>query len=705
MKVSRVILGAASLLALEPIAEIAVKALQKPAQELPSKGNYDYYSAISGDKRFEDLYSFLSGEPDAPVFTEPEAYEMLSVQSDYLYHRFDCSDFRAQLLFKIYKDCQEKLSERCVSLIKKTFLDFKYFMDEPGHDSMCYWSENHQILFAVAEYLAGQEWENDIFTNSGMTGKEHKEKAAQRINAWMQQRFAYGFSEYLSNNYLAEDLAPMANFIAYAKDKKAAEQMKIVMDILWLDVALNSVNGRLAAVSSRMYGNNKAGNYYGNSIAPAMNLLWGAEAAKALLADNELSEREKARIKEGLDKKPNHILICFTDIVKKGLYTLPPAVKDIALSKEPFAVKMGCGLSPDDLVNEGLVGQAPEQIMAQLGAETFTNPQVLKNTMTYLRTNKMQRNSFVSYFKFADISVMKLLDLPKLAAKYAIMPHGIATGRGNVYTWRTDKYTLSTVIANTPDRSGAQDHEWSANISEELCLFTTHPAGKGNDRFSASPGYWIGNGRRPMSVQHENVNVTIYKLPKKARLAEFGIAQTTHAFMPIDFYDEFELCGDKAFARKNGVFVALLSDGEMKFKPYDPESIKGLYANLKRELAPEYLPQKEFDLCREGGEYHIYVTELSDSSRESFEEFKGRINANTAVFGNGKAGYRTYFGDITVSFDGEFRVNGQDMPKEFARYDCRFCQTERKGGTLNVDSGKNTLSLDFEKAERSFPGT
>lgn len=702
MKASRVILGAASLLALEPIVEITVKALQKPAQELPSKGNFDYYSANVNGKHFEDLYSFLAGEPGAPVFTEPEAYEMLSVQSDYLYHRFDCSDFRAQLLFKLYKDFADKLSPRCAALIKKTLLDFKYFMDEPGDDSMCYWSENHQILFAAAEYLAGQEWENDIFTNSGMTGKEHKEKAAQRINAWMEQRFAYGFSEYLSNNYLAEDLAPMANFIAYAEDKKAAKQMKIVMDILWLDVALNSANGRLAAVSSRMYGNNKAGNYYGNSIAPAMNLLWGKDAVEALLTDNGLSEREKARLKEGLEKKPNHILICFTDIVKKGLYTLPPVIKDIALFREPFAVKMGCGLSPDDLVNEGLVGQSPRQIMAQLGAETFTNPQVLNNTMTYLRTNKMHRNSFVSYFKFADVSLFKLIDLQKLAAKYDIMPHGIATGRGNVYTWRTEKYALSTVIANTPDRNGAQDHEWSANISEELCLFTTHPAGKGNNRFSASPGYWIGNGRRPMSVQHENVNATIYKLPKKARLAEFGIAQLTHAFMPVDFYDEFELRGNKAFARKNGVFVALISDGEMRFKPYDPESIRGLYANLKRELAPEYLPQKEFDLCREGGEYHIYVTELSDSSRESFEDFKARICGNAIAFGEGKVSYGTYFGELTASFDGDFSVNGQDMQKVFPRYDCRFCQAERKSGTLNINSGKNTLSLDFGKAERIF---
>ena len=113
----------------------------------------------------------------------------------------------------------------------------------------------------------------DIFINNGMTGEEHRQKAAERIEIWMRHRFNYGFSEYLSNNYLAEDISPMANYIAYCRDKESADRMKIIMDILWLDVALNSVNNRFVAVSSRMYGNNKAGNFYGNSIQSAMNVL------------------------------------------------------------------------------------------------------------------------------------------------------------------------------------------------------------------------------------------------------------------------------------------------------------------------------------------------------------------------------------------------------------------------------------------------
>lgn len=172
----------------------------KPLPDLPEKTEADKYSLNVNGKKFEDLYLFLSGKQAEPSFSEHEIYSLHSKQAEYMNNRFDCADFRAQMLFKIYKDCGEKLSENCKLLIKDAFLNFKYFIDEPGDDSMCYWSENHQILFAVSEYLAGQEWQDEIFTNDEKNGKEHMQKASARINAWMKQRFDYGFSEYLSNN-------------------------------------------------------------------------------------------------------------------------------------------------------------------------------------------------------------------------------------------------------------------------------------------------------------------------------------------------------------------------------------------------------------------------------------------------------------------------------------------------------------------------
>ncbi len=666
----------------------------KSVSDSPDKADAEKYSLSINGKSFEKLYLFLSGRQTEPSFSEEEIYSLLSKQAEYMNKRFDCADFRAQMLFKIYKDCSEKLSDKCKELIKNTFLNFKYFMDEPGDDSMCYWSENHLLLFAVSEYLAGQEWRDEVFGNNGMTGAEHMRKAKIRIDAWMKQRFDFGFSEYLSNNYIAEDIAPMANYIAYSKDEKSVEQMKIIMDILWLDVALNSVNNRFVAVSSRMYGNNKAANLIGNSIQAAMNILWGADGAGEVLSNPYLSAKEKAQIELSLAKEPNYIVLCFNDIVKKGLYVLPQAIKDIALSKESFVSKMSCGLSPADMVKEGLVGQQPHQIMAQMGAETFTNPEVIKNTLKYLKDNKMYRNSFVSYFKFLNLTVLKAVNWSKFAAKFNIMPHGIALGRGNVYTFRNAHYSMSTDVCKDVGTCGAQDHEWSANIGESLALFTTHPAGDGNGKYGASPGYWIGNGRRPMSIQNESVNITIYKLPEKKRLGESGIAAMTHAYMPKDFYDEFELCGNTVFARKNGVFVALISNGELNFRPFDTNSANGV---LKGRKFPEGCSLEDgFDLCRYGGDYHIYITELSDADKETFDGFKARIKKNAVVFSdNGRVEYTTDSGALAVSYDGEYSVDGKPAEKEFARYDSKFCKANRKPDTVTVDSGKSKLFLDF----------
>ncbi len=699
MTVIYIFCALAVFLVLLTVLELVRLIRMKPVPDSPDKSDADKYSLNISGKSFEDLYLYLSGEKENPSFSEDEVYALLFKQSEYMRNRFDCADFRAQMLFKIYKDCADKLSDRCKELIKNTFLNFKYFMDEPGDDSMCYWSENHLLLFAVSEYLAGQEWPDEVFTNNGMSGKEHMNKAKIRIDAWMEQRFNFGFSEYLSNNYLAEDISPMANYIAYSNDKKSVEQMKIVMDTLWLDVALNSVNNRFVAVSSRMYGNNKAGNFYGNSIQAAMNLLWGINGAEDVLNNPHLSEKEKAQIKASLEKEPNYIVLCFNDIVKKGIYTLPQAIKDIALSKESFVSKMSCGLSPSDMVKEGLVGQEPHQIMAQMGAETFTNPEVIENTLRYLKDNKMYRNAFVSYFKFLNLTVFKAVNWKKFAAKHNIMPHGIALGRGNVYTYRTAHYSMSTSVCKGVDMCGAQDHEWSANIGETLALFTTHPAGDGDSRYGASPGYWIGNGRLPMSVQNENINITIYKLPDKKRLGESAIASMTHAYMPKDFYDEFELCENTVFARKDGVFVALISNGEMKFKPFNQNSANGVHKN--RIFPDEIKLKSEFDLCRFGGDYHIYITELSDADKETFDEFKTRIRSNTVNFGiDGSAAYTTASGTIEVSYDGRFNVDGKPAEKEFARYDSKFCKAERKSESITVNSGKNRLVLDFKRATR-----
>src|SRR4029078_6348550 len=69
------------------------------------------------------------------------------------------------------------------SPLEQCVLDFKYWRDEPGSDAMCYWSENHQILFHACEILAGQLYPERTFSNAGKTGQWHREKGARMARA------------------------------------------------------------------------------------------------------------------------------------------------------------------------------------------------------------------------------------------------------------------------------------------------------------------------------------------------------------------------------------------------------------------------------------------------------------------------------------------------------------------------------------------
>jgi hypothetical protein len=119
----------------------------------------------------------------------------------YVDGRYDCSDFKLQSSLRMLYRYHAALSPEMIRELEQMLLHFKYWLDEPGQDGMCYWSENHQLLFATAEYLAGQWLPDSIFTNSGLTGRQHMAQARYRLLSWLKQRWLYGFSEWYSSRH------------------------------------------------------------------------------------------------------------------------------------------------------------------------------------------------------------------------------------------------------------------------------------------------------------------------------------------------------------------------------------------------------------------------------------------------------------------------------------------------------------------------
>lgn len=682
--------------------DIIIALKQKPIPDLPDKP--------LDSRGLSIIYSYLTEPENIPkgvILDEDYIIKQLAPSIKYINKRYDCADFRCQLLFRLYKDCNDALTPKVKELIKKTFLDFKYNMDEPGEDSMCFWSENHQILFAVSEFLAGQEWPNEVFTNSGLTSEQHKEKALKIINIWMEQKYKYGFFEWLSNNYYAENLAPMANYIEYSKDTDSVEKMKLILDLIWFDVATHSVNNTFVAASSRMYGDNKSSDMHGNRIRTAMSAIWGKIDTQNVVYTK--SEIEKQMLYGVVDLETTiklvgidaQIMQNYVAMHKKGLYKIPQVIYDIALDTEPTVIKLSSGLTTAEMEKEGLIGQDYNQIMAQLGSESVTNKEVIENTLNFLSRTKMYRNKFVNPFKFINIKLLRLLKVPRfLSSKFNLMTNGIALGRGDIYSYRNKHYCLTTAMAQEVNMCGAQAHIWSANISPDLAVYTTHPARNDDskEKHSSSPGYWVGNGRQPMSVQEENVNITIYKMPTKKRLLEFHIADITHAYLPKEKFDKLQIEDNYIFGKKGKVLLAMITNGVMEYSPYDSYAASVLCQHdAQMAKISEINLEQEFDLVRIGGKYHTYVTELSDTDCESFNDFKARIKNNIIESDGGVVKYKTKGKLLQASYNKTFLIDGEKQGFNYRRFDSKYCVAERKSDIFTFSHNDKKWLLDYKK--------
>ncbi|MDP3130032.1 MAG: hypothetical protein Q8N15_01735, partial [Bacillota bacterium] len=109
-----------------------------------------------GGERLLFYYDSLvngTGLPDGIDLTEAFVNAELAGSIAYVDARYDVADFRVNSLVRLYLSYGEIMPASSVAELERVLLGFKYWMDQGGEDSMCYWSENHQILFSVSEYL------------------------------------------------------------------------------------------------------------------------------------------------------------------------------------------------------------------------------------------------------------------------------------------------------------------------------------------------------------------------------------------------------------------------------------------------------------------------------------------------------------------------------------------------------------------------
>ncbi|HRX45862.1 MAG TPA: hypothetical protein P5091_07460, partial [Acholeplasmataceae bacterium] len=506
---------------------------------------------------------------------------------------------------------------------------------------MCFWSENHQILFAASEYLVGQAFPTEEFTVDGKTGSEHMVMAKERIEAWLYQRFTYGFTEWYSNNYYPEDIAPLSNLMQFAEDQDLVQRVRIIMDLLWHDMASQSFKyeGRddlgepriyyiFNSSSGRSYSDNRMSDDTGNRMRNYIDFV--------------MQPNETKDISGGWGSSSNGFFNAFRqmmdakDHLGNPFYEVPDVIKAIFDDVSPEKViKSSQSLDVEELRKEGLLGLEDHQIMMQWAMEAFSNPDVVDNTITYMDQNNMFSNEFLNDFKLVNLwplRAFKLLDM--VSQKLKPSTNGVAIERANVYTYKTEDFMMSTAQAYQIGEYADQHAIHQFNLSNEVSVFSTQPAKI--PRRSGTPTYWVGNGRQPMSIQEKNVNITIYQPPTKTGFMEpMIVKETTHIFFPIELFDEVDtsyLHLGMIFGRVGDAMIGIRARYALSFVPFDVSNDESNQDDmLKRGSVGDVLTQS-YDLIQKGTGDHYIVTEMSSRDVETFDAFINRMMNNVLVY-------------------------------------------------------------------------
>ncbi|NLE96545.1 MAG: hypothetical protein GX596_00950 [Propionibacterium sp.] len=611
------------------------------------------------------------GIADLDRLVDGEAIDEAPVHAmcDFVEQRIDCSDFRVLTLIRIAASPNPHLSDGLRRRVRAMLLGFKYWMDEEGEDSMCFWSENHQGIFATCEYLAGQLLPDDAFTNPGpdgrrFTGREHRARGRRRLEQWFDHRFRYGFTEWNSNTYYEEDVAPMALLVDLAEDPEVRRGAATMLDLLLLDMALHRFDGHFVASGGRVY-----------------------EAQKQDPADADVGDIVRhafggARA-PSLDRTGGLFVV--------SSYETPEVLRRIAAEPGEVLIRESYGLDPDEVARE--VG-TPDDIDTT-GAffwamEAFTTPESIRITMDMLREWGMQSNRFLQPLG-AFLRVPRAL-MPPLVRALNPATQGVAIRRADVQTWRTDHVLLSSAQGYDPGGFGDQQHLWQAMLPGGVPVFATHPGSAMFDGAARnfSPGAWVGNGINPQVGQDRGVLVALHDLRHRRGYLERPRQRYSHLFWPRDRFDEHRAGehpagGSWLVARSGTGYV-----GVVTLRPADLDA--------------------EPDAVVQRGDVTGWVVLMGDAATEDFDAFTERIRTLPVRHTRGR---RPRGGSVAVDVDGTayelrwrgglFR-DGTPLPADYPRLDTPFVRAERFPSRIVVDHDGHGLELDRAAGTRIVDG-
>jgi len=674
-----------------------IKPVGDPPAGYPTSLHPDVYQLAPVDSSFEERKAKFIGHVlnnPAPQNTKTAWYELIRMLGgeqanegiihaalDFINDRKDCADFvHHSILRLLYQfdpekkqlDLRHPPSKELLKRAKETTLGFKYWPSEPGLDSMCTWTENHYILFASTGYLSGQLYPDEVFSNSGETGIEKMEHNRPRILRWLDMHFRTGFNEWLSHVYYDEDLTALLSLYDFCEDKEIRTKAEMVIDLILLDMVLNSFKGVFGSTHGRAYENTKkwASN---EGTTDTMKLLFGMGIYSAF---DSMSAAGFVMSK----------------------YRVPPAVEAIAHDTDKtYLNRQRMGFKVQDAEKWGLTYDDLESGMVFLTNEAYLHPLTAELTLKMFDAfNWWESTFFHNFLPYRGMLniVRKVGLIPSLVRLVEKDVCRNMRGEPNVYTYHTPDYMLSTAQSHRAGYGGDQQHIWQATLGPDAVCFTTHPA----KIEGVSPDYWAGSGILPRAAQFKNLIISVYNIKKLIPALYVPTKHFfTHAWLPKDKFDEV--------VEKNGWIFARKNDGYLALRSQNPT-----FWNTKGEHKKHNFIFGQFaeDMDREiiaYGAKNIWICQLGRKADDGgFEEFVEAISSAELAFAGQNVEYHAPgIGHVRFGWDGPLTVNGEAVNLEnYPRYDNPYVQAEFDSNEIHVKANGKALYLNWERGERAL---
>jgi hypothetical protein len=546
--------------------------------------------------------------------------------------------------------------------IENAILNYKYWLDEPNTTYVEMWTENHQILSASAEYLAGQLFPDTVFINDGLTGLQKMEKARLRALHWIDMRVRTGFAEWDSETYYPEDLAPLINLVDFAKDRELATRATMLVDLILFDFAVDSFYGQYATSHGRVTASSIK-SAAGGSMTTVAALVWG----------------------QGRFQSTSNMGVIA--LATSQWYQLPEVIQAIGLDNpeeysnyERHSIPLVAATNYDMDITK--VQDAP--LFWGFGA--FTNPEVI--TLTIQTADEWSLWHYPDFRALKDIAkiLQKLKALPLATRLLDPDPNGILMTEVNKLTYRTPDYMLSSAQDFRKGEKGYQQHIWQATLSPYAVVFVNNPDSlRADDKHR--PSYWMANGRQPRTGQAQNVLISLYDIPRypsappplEARHFAF-----THAYFPKWAFDEVVESGGWIFGRAGTGFVALYSHLPNEWQYEGPDA-----------------GQETIALGRK----NVWICQLGRKSVDgSFEEFVNAVTkASLKVRGLDVEYQAPGLGRLTFSWTEPLLLNGKPVPMEgYPRWSNPYTQAAFGDQVFNIEHDGLRLHLDFVNNTREM---